>query len=140
MSYIQGEGRHQGILFPANHVRQVIDAFVNAQKMVGLGFEQAEAADTGRRGYDPRDLLKLYRYGYLTRIRSSRRLEELAAPVEACRPRARTLRTWRAEERCRKLVSYRVETWFQAISETPPPCCRGLDSDPSGRCARRENP
>ena len=39
------------------------------------GFERAEAAETGRPGYDPRDLLKLYLYGYLQQIRSSRRLE-----------------------------------------------------------------
>ncbi len=44
-------------------------------KMVALGFERAEAAETGRPGYDPRDLLKLYLYGYLNQIRSSRRLE-----------------------------------------------------------------
>jgi len=39
-----------------------------------LGFERATAADTGRPGYDPRDMLKLYLYGYLNQIRSSRRL------------------------------------------------------------------
>src|SRR5438128_10454454 len=43
--------------------------------MQGLGFARAEAAETGRPGYDPRDLLKLYLYGYLQQIRSSRRLE-----------------------------------------------------------------
>ena len=43
--------------------------------MADLGFERAEAAETGRPGYDPRDLLKLYLYGYLQQIRSSRRLE-----------------------------------------------------------------
>jgi len=43
--------------------------------MAGLGFERAEAAETGRPGYDPRHLLKLFLYGYLRRIRSSRRLE-----------------------------------------------------------------
>src|SRR5271156_1733607 len=83
MSYIQGDGRHQGTLFPlllddlvpGNHVCRVIDAFVNGLKMAALGFERAEAADTGRPGYDPRDLLKLYLYGYLNQIRSSRRLE-----------------------------------------------------------------
>ena len=42
---------------------------------MGLGFERAEAAETGRPGYDPRELLKLYLYGYLQQIRSSRRLE-----------------------------------------------------------------
>jgi transposase len=77
------EGRHQGTLFPVllddlvpdDHVCRVIDAFVNGLKMTALGFERAEAADTGRPGYDPRDLLKLYLYGYLNQIRSSRRLE-----------------------------------------------------------------
>jgi transposase len=83
MSYIQGEGRSQGTLFPvvvddlvpADHVCRVIDAFVNRLAMAELGFERAEAAETGRPGYDPRDLLKLYLYGYLHTIRSSRRLE-----------------------------------------------------------------
>src|ERR1017187_3801307 len=83
MSYIQGEGRSQGTLFPVvlddlvpvDHVCRVIDAFVDGLVMAELGFERAEAADTGRPGYDPRDLLKLYLYGYLNQIRSSRRLE-----------------------------------------------------------------
>src|SRR6476661_9678693 len=83
MAYIQGVGRTQGTLFPVtleeliaeDHVCRVIDAFVGRLDMVGLGFERAEAAETGRPGYDPRDLLKLYVYGYLQQIRSSRRLE-----------------------------------------------------------------
>jgi len=83
MSYIQGEGRSQGTLFPvvlddfvpADHVCRVIDAFVEKLEMSDLGFERAKAADTGRPGYDPRDFLKLYLYGYLNQIRSSRRLE-----------------------------------------------------------------
>lgn len=83
MSYIAGEGRSQGTLFPvvlddlvpADHVCRVIDAFVEGLAMSELGFERAEAAETGRPGYDPRDLLKLYLYGYLHTIRSSRRLE-----------------------------------------------------------------
>jgi transposase len=54
---------------------RVIDAFVNRLDMAVLGFERAEAAETGRPGYDPRDLLKLYLYGYLQQLRSSRRLE-----------------------------------------------------------------
>jgi len=83
MGYVQGEGRKQGTLFPVcleelipdDHVCRVIDAFVDRLDMADLGFERAEAADTGRPGYDPRDLLKLYLYGYLQQIRSSRRLE-----------------------------------------------------------------
>lgn len=83
MGYIQGVGRTQGTLFPVtleelipeDHVCRVIDAFVSRLDMDGLGFVRAEAAETGRPGYDPRDLLKLYLYGYLQQIRSSRRLE-----------------------------------------------------------------
>jgi transposase len=83
MGYILGEGRDQGTLFPvvlddlvgADHVCRVIDAFVDGLGMSELGFERSEAAETGRPGYDPRDLLKLYLYGYLHTIRSSRRLE-----------------------------------------------------------------
>jgi transposase len=60
---------------PADHVCRVIEAFVERLEVAGLGFERAEPAETGRPGYDPRDLLKLYLYGYLQQIRSSRRLE-----------------------------------------------------------------
>ncbi len=83
MAYIEGEGRGQGTLFPVmlddfvpvDHVCRVIDAFVVRLNMSELGFDRSEAADTGRPGYDPRDLLKLYLYGYLNQIRSSRRME-----------------------------------------------------------------
>ena len=83
MGFVRGEGRTQGSLFPVtleelipdDHVCRVIDAFVERLEMAELGFERAEAAETGRPGYDPRDLLKLYLYGYLQQIRSSRRLE-----------------------------------------------------------------
>jgi len=83
MAYIQGVGRTQGTLFPvtleelipADHVCRVIDAFVGRLDMDKLGFIRSEAAETGRPGYDPRDLLRLYLYGYLHQIRSSRRLE-----------------------------------------------------------------
>ena len=82
MAYIQGEGRSQGTLFPvvlddlvpADHMCRVIDAFVERLDMEDLGFERAQPAETGRPGYDPRALLKLYLYGYLNQIRSSRRL------------------------------------------------------------------
>jgi transposase len=83
MAYIHGEGRSQCTLFPVlldelvsvDHICRVIDAFVNTLAMIELGSERSTAADTGRPGYDPRDLLKLYLYGYLNQIRSSRRLE-----------------------------------------------------------------
>ena len=62
-------------LIPADHVCRVIEAFVDKLDMEMLGFVRAEPAETGRPGYDPRDLLKLYLYGYLHQVRSSRRLE-----------------------------------------------------------------
>lgn len=71
MAYIKGEARAQQTMFPltldelipVDHVCRVIEAFVDKLEMAGLGFVRAEPADTGRPGYDPRDLLKLYLYG-----------------------------------------------------------------------------
>lgn len=82
MAYVEGEDRGQMALFPASieeYIDQdspvrVIDAFVQGLDMVKLGFVRGRAADTGRPGYDPRDLLRLYLYGYLNGLRSSRRL------------------------------------------------------------------
>jgi len=83
MGYIHGEARGQQTLFPvaledlipADHLCRVIEAFVGRLDFHRLGFQRAEAAETGRPGYDPRDLPKLYLYGYLQQVRSSRRLE-----------------------------------------------------------------
>jgi transposase len=83
MGFIQGEDRGQATMFPVtldeliseDHVCRVIEAFVGRLPMEALGFVRAEPAETGRPGYDPRDLLKVYLYGYLQQIRSSRRLE-----------------------------------------------------------------
>lgn len=59
---------------PDNPVR-FIEAFVDGLDLTAAGFERAVAKETGRPGYDPADLLKLYVYGYINRVRSSRRLE-----------------------------------------------------------------
>src|ERR1700743_2272918 len=83
MGHITGEGRGQSALFPlslddllpADHACRVIDAFVASLDLQGLGFVRSRPAATGRPGYDPGDLLRLYSYGYLQQIRSSRRLE-----------------------------------------------------------------
>src|SRR3989475_13101156 len=83
MAYIRGEAREQTTMFPvtldelipADHMCGVIEAFGSRLNMAKLGFVRAEPAETGRPGYDPRDLLKLYLYGYLQQVRSSRRLE-----------------------------------------------------------------
>lgn len=84
MGYKAGVDREQQVLFPetldeyvsADNPVRVIDAFVEGLDMGELGFERAVPAEEGRPGYDPRDLLKLYIYGYLNRTRSSRRLEQ----------------------------------------------------------------
>jgi transposase len=84
MGFIHGANRHEEILFPErlddyiaeeNPVR-FIDAFVDHLNLTTLGFQRATPAATGRPAYDPADLLKLYIYGYLYRLRSSRRLEQ----------------------------------------------------------------
>ena len=83
MGYIEGEARNRQSLFPmalddlipADHLCRVIEAFVERLDFQQLGFVGAEVAETGRPGYDPRDLLKLYLYGYLQQVRLSRRLE-----------------------------------------------------------------
>src|SRR5450756_416957 len=84
MDYIQGFDRKQEILFPAKiddyigeeNLVHFIEAFVALLDLVGLGFTHAEVNTTGRPSYNPADLLKLYIYGYLNRIRSSRKLEQ----------------------------------------------------------------
>jgi len=60
-----------------NPVR-VVDAFVDELELAEMGFESAEPALTGRPSYHPSVLLKIYIYGYLNRIQSSRRLEREA--------------------------------------------------------------
>ena len=80
MAYIRGEAREQVTMFPltleelipADHLCRVIEAFVDRLEMAQLGFVRSEPAETGRPGYDPRDLLKLYLYGYMNQVRSSR--------------------------------------------------------------------
>jgi transposase len=82
MSYIKGKNRAQQIFLPSsveeyvseNNPVRVIDAFVDTLNMSELGFLKAKPALTGRPAYDPADLLKLYIYGYMNKIRSSRRL------------------------------------------------------------------
>lgn len=84
MRHKQGSSRQQSTLFPEsmdeyvskdNPVR-VIDAFIDSLDMAELGFTLATTKDTGRKPYHPADLLKLYTYGYLNQIRSTRRLEK----------------------------------------------------------------
>jgi transposase len=81
--HVDGVHRKQTILFPdtldqyvdeENPVR-FIDAFVDSLDLQKLGFKHSIPCDTGRPSYNPSDLLKLYIYGYLNQVRSSRKLE-----------------------------------------------------------------
>lgn len=83
MKFIQGQDRFQTSLFPVsldasideNNEVRLIDAFVDNLNMASLGFE-IDHVDNGRPAYHPKDLLKLFIYGYLNKIRSSRSLEK----------------------------------------------------------------
>src|SRR5712672_1838034 len=82
MAHVTGQSRYQSTLFPEvldevvsiDDPVRVIDAFVDTLDLAALGFSKVEAEEMGRPPYAPGDLLKLYVYGYLNRVRSSRRL------------------------------------------------------------------
>lgn len=89
--FIEGQDRQQVTLMPEclddfiaddNPVR-VIDAFVSELDLCKLEFERAEPAARGRPAYHPADQLKVYIYGYLNRVQSSRRLERVPAQSRA---------------------------------------------------------
>ena len=83
MAHISGDDRSQLLLLPESvddyvgpdNVVRFIEAFVDGLDLQAAGFVRVKAKATGRPGYHPADLLKLYIYGYLNRVRSSRRLE-----------------------------------------------------------------
>ena len=83
MDHVSGIAREQITLFPeavedyisAENPVRFLDAFVDQLEMASMGFRHATVHETGRPPYNPKDLLKLYLYGYLNRIRSSRLLE-----------------------------------------------------------------
>src|SRR3979411_1039567 len=83
MSHVTGASRYQATLFPEvmdevvgrDDAVRVIDAFVDTLDLGELGFSRVAAEEMGRPPYAPGDLLKLYIYGYLHRVRASRRLE-----------------------------------------------------------------
>src|SRR4030088_1040998 len=84
--FVEGTDRGQSTLLPEclddwideNNPVRVIDAFVEALNLAELGFAGVEPEATGRPSYHPSVLLKLYIYGYLNRVQSSRRLEREA--------------------------------------------------------------
>jgi transposase len=132
MSHISGSDRSQVLLLPEaiddyvaddNPVR-FIDAFVDGLDLKAAGFERVVAKATGRPGYAPGDLLKLYIYGYLNRVRSSRRLEaechrniEVIWLLRTLKPDFKTIADFRAENRAA----------FKAVFREFTLLCRKLD-------------
>jgi len=114
MTHIAGHDRFQTLLLPEavddyvgpeNPVR-FIDAFVDGLDLAEAGFVGVAAKPTGRPGYAPKDLLKLYIYGYLNRVRSSRRLEaethrniEVIWLLRHLKPDFKTIADFRSENR-----------------------------------------
>jgi len=82
--FIEGENRFQSTLFPesledyiaADNPVRVIDAFVDGLDLKQLGFDRAEPSATGRPCYEPAVMLKIYVYGYLNRLTTTRVLEQ----------------------------------------------------------------
>jgi transposase len=114
MTHIPGYDRSQLLLLPeaiddyvaADNPVRFIDAFVDGLDLKATGFARVEAKVTGRPGYAPGDLLKLYIYGYLNRVRSSRRLEaechrniEVIWLLRNLKPDFKTVADFRADNR-----------------------------------------
>jgi transposase len=132
MGHIAGDDRDQMLLLPesvddyvgADNPVRFIDAFVDGLDLGALGFARAMPKATGRPGYAPGDLLKLYIYGYLNRIRSSRRLEaechrnvELIWLLRRLAPDFKTIADFRRDNR----------TAFKAVFREFVILCRDLD-------------
>jgi transposase len=137
--FVEGEDRRQGVLLPEflddwvsdeNPVR-AIDVFVDELDLAGLGFEGVVPAATGRPGYHPGVLLKLYVYGYINQIASSRRLEreagrnvELMWLTERLAPDFKTVADFRKDNgtairaACRQFVELcrRLELFVHAVA------------------------
>lgn len=128
--FILGEDRQQAVLFPdrlddlvpADALVRVIDAFVAGLDLAGLGFARARALGIGRPGYAPGDLLRLYVYGYMNGVRSSRGLErecwrnlELAWLLRRLRPDFKTIADFRKDNGeaiaavCRAFVRFALD-------------------------------
>lgn len=132
MAHISGSDRSQVLLLPEavddyvgpdNPVR-FIDAFVDGLDLTGAGFGRVAPKATGRPGYDPADLLKLYIYGYLNRVRSSRRLEaeahrniEVIWLLRHLKPNFKTIADFRRDNRAA----------FKAVFREFVLLCRQLD-------------
>src|SRR6202047_4468532 len=132
MTHIVGFERDQLLLLPeavddyvgADNPVRFIDAFVDGLDLAGAGFARVEAKAMGRPGYAPGDLLKLYIYGYLNRVRSSRRLEkechrniEVLWLLRTLKPDCKTIADFRRDNRAA----------FRAVFRQFVLLCRQLD-------------
>jgi transposase len=114
MNHIQGLAREQMVLFPeaiedyisADNPVRFLEAFVENLSLLELGFKSVMLEATGRPPYHPADLLKLYLYGYLRKIRSSRKLEiesqrnlELMWLMKKLSPDFKTIASFRRDNR-----------------------------------------
>src|SRR6202048_1708482 len=132
MTHLTGHDRSQMLLLPEavedyvgpdNPVR-FIDAFVDGLDLAAASFGRVEPKVTGRPGYAPADLLKLYIYGYLNRVRSSRRLEaethrniEVIWLLRTLKPAFKTIADFRRDNR----------SAFRAVFREFVLLCRRLD-------------
>ena len=112
-----------------------IDAFVDGLDLAAAGFARVTPKETGRPGYAPGDLLKLYIYGYLNRVRSSRRLEaechrniEVIWLLRTLKPDFKTIADFRADNR----------KAFRAVFRSSSLLCRELDLS-GANCWRRRH-
>jgi len=132
MTHISGFERSQLLLLPeaiddyvgADNPVRFIDAFVEGLDLTAAGFVRVAPKATGRPGYAPGDLLKLYIYGYLNRVRSSRRLEtechrnvEVIWLLQTLKPDFKTIADFRSENRAA----------FRAVFRQFVLLCRKLD-------------
>ena len=136
--FVTGQARGQTTLFPeclddfvdADNPVRVIDAFIEQLDLRALGFSAVEPKATGRPAYHPAALLKLYVYGYLNRVQSSRRLErecqrnvELMWLTERLAPDFKTIADFRKDNGpaiqrvCRQFVELcrRLKLFTQAV-------------------------
>ena len=127
--FVQGDNRTQSFLLPealddyvtdTNPVR-VVDVFVDELDLQKLGFEGVEPALTGRPSYHPEVMLKIYIYGYLNRVRSSRRLEaechrniEVIWLLRTLKPDFKTIADFRADNRAAFKAVFRAFRRFAA--------------------------
>jgi transposase len=104
--FVRGADRQQTTLLPeclddwvdeSNSIRAV-DVFMDALELRDLGFDGVDPAATGRPAYHPSPMLKLYIYGYLNRVQSSRRLEREAEALKRGQGQESQIRT--EDERC----------------------------------------